>query len=104
MRDLAVVDVEDGHLGDVGEPASSWWVAAPGALVGGRAGEPADDLVRFGDEVDDRHVRVGERGPERGNPPAGAGDEVGGVHVVGSGFVSGMAAPVVPVFSRGVRT
>jgi hypothetical protein len=37
---------------------------------------------RFGDEVDDLHVHVGERGPEWGDPPPGAGDEVGGVHVV----------------------
>jgi hypothetical protein len=51
---------EEVDLVDVLEPAPGGRMAAPGPGVGGRAGEPADDLVVFGHDGDHLHVHVGK--------------------------------------------
>ena len=88
--DAAVSDGEDVHLGDVVEAAAGGRMAAPVAAVGAGAGEPADDLVGFGDELDDRHLEVRKGLAERGDPAAGVGCQRGRVEVVDELHVAGV--------------
>ena len=71
LDDLAVAEPEDGHLIDPLEATPGRRVAEPLSQVGGRAGEPADDLVALADQLDDLHVDVGEADPERDDPAPG---------------------------------
>jgi hypothetical protein len=50
--------------------------------VRGRAGEPADYLVAFGDQGDGVHPYVGERGTERDDPGASFFGDLGVVELV----------------------
>jgi hypothetical protein len=54
MDDLALAQPEDRDLVDPLEAAPSRPMTEPFPQMGGRAGEPADDLVAFGDQLDKR--------------------------------------------------
>src|SRR5919202_585134 len=76
MHDLAVAEAEDPDLIDALEAAPSRSLAKPCSQVGGRAGEPPDDLVALSDQLQvaavedlvdepahDCFVGLGHRGP-----------------------------------------
>jgi hypothetical protein len=58
MDDPALPQSEDGNLIDALEATPGRGMPKPLPQVAGRAGEPADDLVAFGDQLDDLHVDV----------------------------------------------
>jgi hypothetical protein len=80
--DAAVVDAEDVDLVDALEAPAGRWLAAPWSEVGGRAVEASDDLLAFGDEVDDLHADVGEAVAKRGDPPPRCGRHLRCVELV----------------------
>jgi hypothetical protein len=68
-----VVDAEDVDLVDALEAPSGGRLVAPRSEVGGRAVEAPDDLLAFGDEVNDLHLDVREALAKRGDPRRAAG-------------------------------
>jgi pimeloyl-ACP methyl ester carboxylesterase len=63
-------DFEEVDLVDALEPPTCRRVPAPLATMRTRAAKPRDDRVALGDELDDLHPEIGERRPERRDPPS----------------------------------
>ena len=65
MHDPAVAEPNDPDLINPLEAATGRGLTESFPEVGGRAGEPAHDLVALGDQLHELHVDIGEVGPER---------------------------------------
>jgi hypothetical protein len=83
VDDAPVEQSEEGDFVDVLEATPGGWVILPGADMGAGAGEPAYDLVLLDHEGHHAHVRVRERGAERGDPLPGGGGEERRIDLVG---------------------
>jgi hypothetical protein len=82
MHDPAVAEPKDPDLINPLEAATGRGLTESFPEVGGRAGEPAHDLVALGDQLHELHVDIGEVGPERGDPSLGRRGQRGRVQLV----------------------
>jgi hypothetical protein len=82
VDDLAVAEPEDPDLIDPLEATPGGGLAEPCSQVGGRAGEPGDHLVAFGDQLHDLDVDVGEAGLEGRDPALGGPGQLGRIELV----------------------
>jgi uncharacterized membrane protein len=82
MHDPAVADPQDPDLINPLEAATGRGLTESFPQMGGRAGEPAHDLVALGDQLHELHVDIGEAGPKGCDPASGRRGELGRVEFV----------------------